>query len=120
MNTLLAILIGALAGTSVYCLLRRSLMKLIIGIALLGQSVNLLVFGASGLKSNKPPIIDAADKTLQSGTTDPLPQALVLTAIVIGFGLIAFSLALIYQTYQATGEDDINAFNKTDTKNLES
>lgn len=115
MNTLLALLIGALAAGGVYCLLRRSLMKLIIGISLLGQSVNLLVFGASGLHSTKAPIIDSTSKVLERGTADPLPQALVLTAIVIGFGLIAFCLALIHQTYGATGHDDINTFNRTDT-----
>jgi len=115
MNTLLAILIGALAAVAIYCMLRRSLMKLIIGIALLSQSVNLLVFSASGLQSNRPPIIDPAQKTLGMGAADPLPQALVLTAIVIGFGLIVFCLALIRQTYQATGHDDINALNTTDT-----
>ena len=115
MNTLVAILIGALVAAAVYCLLRRSLMKLIIGIVLLSQAINLLVFSASGLHSRKPPIIDASSKVLQSGTADPLPQALVLTAIVIGFGLIAFCLALIHQTYRVTGNDDINAFNTTDT-----
>ena len=90
-------------------------MKLIIGIALIGQAVNLLVFSASGLDSAKPPIIDASSKVLERGTADPLPQALVLTAIVIGFGLIAFCLVLIFQTYRATGHDDINALNETDT-----
>lgn len=115
MNTLIAILIGALAAAGIYCLLRRSLMKLIIGLALFGQAVNLLVFSANGLHSRKPAIIDSAAKVLQHGAADPLPQALVLTAIVIGFGLIAFSLALIHQTFQATGHDDINALNNTDT-----
>lgn len=115
MNTLLAILIGALAAAGVYCLLRRSLMKLIIGIMLLGQSVNLLVFSASGVHLAPPPIIPSSEQVLQSGASDPLPQALVLTAIVIGFGLIAFCLALVHQTYQATGHDDINLLNNTDT-----
>lgn len=115
MNTLIAIIIGALAAAGVYCLLRSSLMKLIIGLGLLGQAINLLVFSANGLNTNQPAIIAPAEKVLHSGAADPLPQALVLTAIVIGFGLIAFCLALIHQTYQATGHDDINALNNTDT-----
>ncbi len=115
MSTLIAIIIGALVAAGVYCLLRRSLMKLVIGIALLGQAVNLLVFSANGLKSANPPLIEASAKTLAEGTADPLPQALVLTAIVIGFGLISFSLALMGVTYQKTGHDDIDALTNTDT-----
>ncbi len=115
MNTLIAIVIGALAAGGVYCLLRRSLMKLIIGIALLSQSVNLIVFSAGGLKPASPPIIESDQQILQGNYADPLPQALVLTAIVIGFGLIAFSLALIHQTYRATGHDDIQSLKNTDT-----
>ena len=115
MNTLFALLIGALTAASVYCILRRSLMKLIIGISLLGQAINLLVFSAGGLVSSRPPIIHPAEEVITGSVADPLPQALVLTAIVIGFGLMAFLLALMYQTYRATGFDDINALNKTDT-----
>ena len=115
MNTLIAIVVGALTAAGVYCLLRRSLMKLIIGIALLSQAINLLVFASNGLKTSEPPIIDPGSKILTDTAADPLPQALVLTAIVIGFGLIAFCLALVHQTYRATGEDDINTLNKTDT-----
>ena len=115
MNTLLAILIGLISAAATYCLLRRSLLRLIIGIGLLSQAVNLLVFSASGLKVGPTPIIDPDDKVLGTGAVDPLPQALVLTAIVIGFGLIAFCLALIHQTYRATGCDDIDTLNTTDT-----
>lgn len=115
MNTLVAIMIGAIAAAGIYCLLRRSLVKLVIGIALLSQAVNLLVFSASGLNSSKAPLIAPSAKVLGGGTADPLPQALVLTAVVIGFGLISFCLALVYQTYKSTGHDDIDSIRNTDT-----
>lgn len=115
MNTLIAIMIGALVAGGIYCLMRRNIVKIIIGIALLSQAINLMVFSSVGLRYSNPPMIAADATTLQGEHADPLPQALVLTAIVIGFGLIAFCLALIHQTYRATKEDDINALNTTDT-----
>jgi len=114
METLMAILIGLLFACGVYCLLRRSIVRLAVGIVLLGQGANLLVFTAAGLLSGQPPLIGAGEKILAPPFADPLPQALVLTAIVIGFGFIAFLLALVYRAYRELGEDDIQAFNKTD------
>ena len=115
MEVLVAILIGVLFGAGVFCLLRRSLVKLVIGVVLLSQGANLLVFTAGGLLEGSPPIISAGEKALVSPFADPLPQAMVLTAIVIGFGLIAFLLALVCRAHEAVGSDDINAFDSTDT-----
>jgi len=114
METLNAIIIGCLAAASVYCLLRRSLVKFIIGIALLSQAVNLLVFTSGGLTRGDPPIIPADQTQIQGSFADPLPQALVLTAIVIGFGLLVFTLALAQRSIQATGSDDLNDFKSTE------
>ena len=114
MELLIAILIGFLFAFGMYSILRRSLFKFVIGVVLIGQAVNLLVFAAAGLTRGAAPLIAEGEKTLSSGTADPLPQALVLTAIVIGFGLIAFCLALIHRTYQAVGSDDLGAFNRTE------
>jgi multicomponent Na+:H+ antiporter subunit C len=114
MEILIAILTGALFAGGIYCLLRRSLMKVVIGIMLLSQGANLLLFSAGGLTSAAPAFARADTGLPPAGHADPLPQALVLTAIVIGFGLVIFSLSLLLRAYKATGRDDLNDFNHTD------
>ena len=114
MEVLIAILIGTLFATGIYCLLRRSIMKIIIGVMLLSQGANLLVFSVGGLTKSTPAFAEAQSGVPPLAHADPLPQALVLTAIVIGFGLVIFSIALLLRAYKAVGSDDINAFNQTD------
>ncbi|MGB0369906.1 MAG: NADH-quinone oxidoreductase subunit K [Opitutales bacterium] len=114
MDFLISILIGALFAGGVFCLLRRSLMRLIIGIMLLSQAANLLVFAAGGLTTSVPAFAESATKLPPVAHADPLPQALVLTAIVIGFGLVVFTISLLLKAYRAVGSDDINAFDQTD------
>jgi multicomponent Na+:H+ antiporter subunit C len=115
MEVLIAILIGVLFAGGIYCLLRRSIVKLVIGIVLIGHGANLLVFTAGGLLPGRPPIVGSGEMAPIAPYGDPLPQAMVLTAIVIGFGLTAFALTLVHKAEEAVGEDDINAFNSTDT-----
>jgi multicomponent Na+:H+ antiporter subunit C len=103
----LAIVVGVLYATGVYMMLRRSVVKLLIGIALLSHAANLLVFSAAGVERGRPPILDPAAARLAT-TADPLPQALVLTAVVIGFGVLAFTIALLHRAHQETGTDDID------------
>lgn len=112
METLLAILVGVLFAGGVYCLLRRSIIRLIIGMILISQGANLLVFISAGLQRGNPPVIDAASTTLEAPYADPLPQALVLTAIVIGFGFIAFAVSLVFRAHRQFGDDDIDAYNR--------
>ena len=114
MEILLAVLIGVLFACGVYSLLRRSLFKFVIGVVLISQGVNLLVFTASGLTRGNAPLIPSGQLLPEGGFADPLPQALVLTAIVIGFGLIAFCLALTHRAYREIGSDDLHSFNKTE------
>ena len=114
MDILISILIGALFAGGVFCLLRRSLMRLIVGIMLLSQAANLLVFAAGGLTTSVPAFAEYATKLPPASHADPLPQALVLTAIVIGFGLVVFTISLLLKAYRAVGSDDINAFDQTD------
>ena len=109
MEVILSILIGVLFGTGVYFLLRRSIVKLILGFIFLSNAVNLLVFISGGLTLKKPSFLQ--DDGIKE-VADPLPQALVLTAIVIGFGVIAFTLILKYRYYQATGNEDIDKAKK--------
>jgi multicomponent Na+:H+ antiporter subunit C len=102
----LALVVGVLYASGVYMMLRRSIVKLLIGIALLSNAANLLVFSAAGVRRGRPPIVGAAETV--GPTADPLPQALVLTAIVIGFGVLAFAVALIHRVHQETGSDDLD------------
>ena len=98
MNILvLAVTVGMLFATGIYLILRRHPIKLILGLGLLSHAVNLLIFSTGLLKRGLPPII--ADKSTFAGDigafVDPLPQALILTAIVIGFGITAFVVVLV-------------------------
>lgn len=105
MEIIFSILIGVLFGTGVYFLLRRSIVKLILGIIFISNAVNLLLFISGGLTLKKPSFVQ--EDGLKE-VADPLPQALILTAIVIGFGVIAFTLVLKYRFHQTTGTVDID------------
>jgi multicomponent Na+:H+ antiporter subunit C len=106
MTILLAFLIGSLYATGIYLMLRRSLFKVIIGLVLLSHGANLLIFTAGGLTRAQPPIIPAGAIRPVEPSANPLPQALILTAIVIGFGVLAFALVLFHRAYQTIGSDD--------------
>jgi multicomponent Na+:H+ antiporter subunit C len=114
MALLLAITVGALYACGVYLLLRRSLVKLVIGLVLLGHAANLLIMAAAGITHGRPPLVADGAVALFPPYADPLPQALVLTAIVIGFGLQAFALVLLKRAHQAVGTDDLDAMRSTD------
>jgi multicomponent Na+:H+ antiporter subunit C len=104
---LLAIGVGALFATGVYMILRSNLIRILIGVILLSNSVNLLVLTLGRLSRENPPLIDATEKQLEA-FANPLPQALILTAIVIGFGLLAFSLVLSVRAYNHYGTLNID------------
>lgn len=97
--------IGVLVGAGVYLMLQRSLLRVVFGASLTSHGVNLLLLTSGRLKRGGAPLIPA-DLT-QGPVTDPLPQALILTAIVIGFGTTALLLVLAYRTYQERGTDDL-------------
>lgn len=114
MELLLALVVGWLYACGLYLLLRRTLAQVVIGLALLTNGTNLLIFVAAGLVRGVPPLIDSGQETLGPGTADPLPQALILTAIVIGFAIQAFAMALAYRVYRSVGSDDIDALTTTE------
>jgi multicomponent Na+:H+ antiporter subunit C len=104
---LFALLVGLLYGAAVYLLLRRNIFKLILGLIFLGHATNLLIFVAGGLTAGKPAFIrDTITDNAQM--SDPLPQALILTAIVIGLGVTAFALTLVYRFYKVTKTTDFD------------
>ena len=96
-----AILIGVLAGAGTYLVMHRTLTRIIVGLGLLGNAINLLIL-ASGDGPGVSPIIGE-----EGDFTDPVPQALVLTAIVIGFGVISFLLAMAYRAWTIDGNDEV-------------
>ncbi|MBS4033026.1 MAG: Na+/H+ antiporter subunit C [Ignavibacterium sp.] len=114
MNFLLALIIGLLYGAGTYLILRRSLAKVLFGLIFLGHAANLLIFTIGRLTKGAPPFIPEGAETLVEPYADPLPQALILTAIVIGFGVQAFAIVLFKRTYQTVGTDDLDKMKSTD------
>jgi multicomponent Na+:H+ antiporter subunit C len=108
LELILAIAVGVLYGTGFYLMLRRRLAQLIIGLGLLSNGTNLLIFTAGGLKRSRAPVAPEGAQVLIQPFADPVPQALVLTAIVIGFGVLAFSLVLAHRVHTTAGTDDMD------------
>jgi len=107
----MAIAAGVLVTCAVYLILSKSILRIIIGTGLLSHAAHLLVMVMGGLKTGDAPVI----KDGVSAYTDPLPQALVLTAIVISFGVTAFFLVLAYRAYQELGTDNIEEMKGNDS-----
>ena len=115
MNIVTAIVVGVLFGAGIFLLLSRTPVKLIIGLVLLSNAINLLIFVSAGLIPGKPPII-VGDATVLTGVyADPLPQALILTAIVISFGVLAFAMVLFSRTFRSISAENIDDMKATDT-----
>lgn len=104
MTVLAATLVAVLFGTGVYLLLQRTLTRVILGLALLSHGANLVLL-ASGGSSGLAPLVGAFGGGDE--VADPLPQALILTAIVITFGITVLLLALAYRSFQLTRDDDV-------------
>lgn len=113
MELLLAVVVGVMFASGCYLLLQRTLGHVIVGLLLFSNAVNLLVFVAAGVSRSGPALVPSDGTALHSGV-DPVPQALILTAIVIGFGVLAFFIALAYRAYRTVGSDDLARMNTTD------
>lgn len=108
MNLILPFVVGGLVAAGLYLMMRRNTIKLVMGLAMLSHAAHLLIFTAGGLVRGHPPLIAEEQQQLHFPYADPLPQALILTAIVINFSVLAFAIALVYRTYQETGTDDLD------------
>ena len=106
MEPVLAVVVGALFAASVYLVLRANLLELVIGTILMTTAVNLLIFAAGRLTRGTPPLVPEGAAVPEAPWANPLSQAMILTAIVIGFGLFVFTLVLVYRAYQAMGSTD--------------
>ncbi|RVT87030.1 Na+/H+ antiporter subunit C [Rhodobacteraceae bacterium CCMM004] len=103
METLLAVTVGILIGAAVYLMLARNVMRFIFGLVLISNAANLIIFTAGRLTPGAPPLIPEGADAPADVVANALPQALVLTAIVIGFGLFAFALVLVFRAYATLG-----------------
>jgi multicomponent K+:H+ antiporter subunit C len=108
MSLLLALGIGTLTGCGVWLLLRARTFDAVLGLTLISYAVNLFIFVMGRWKTGAPPIVAGSTSSTLANTTDPLPQALVLTAIVISFAMTALLLALALRTHAATGSDHVD------------
>lgn len=115
MESLMAYVIGVLFAAAIYMMLRRSIVKLVIGLIILSNAANLLIFAVSGMTRGAPPLIPEGAAVPLGPVADPLPQALILTAIVIAFGVLAFAVVLIHRAYEVVGNDDLDQMQDTDT-----
>lgn len=106
MEAILALSIGVLAASGVWLLLRPRSFQVIIGLSLLSYAVNLFIFSMGRLRSDAAPILDGVSDV--SGYADPVPQALVLTAIVIGFAMTALFLVVLLASRGLTGTDHVD------------
>lgn len=106
MDFLVALMVGALIAASVYLMLARDVLRFLFGLVLISNAANLLIFASGGLTPEVPPLVPEGALLPEPGVANALPQALVLTAIVIGFGLFAFALVLVYRGYQTMGTLD--------------
>ncbi|MEE4603479.1 MAG: Na+/H+ antiporter subunit C [Desulfobacteraceae bacterium] len=106
METLCAGLVGVMIAASIYLILDRNLIRFIFGLILASNAINLLIFTVGRLDSQHPPLIPNPATAVQGPFANALPQALILTAIVIGFALLSFVFVLFYRAYQELGTVD--------------
>lgn len=106
MEAVFSLLVALFFGVGIYLILSRHVIRIVLGIALFGNAVNLLMFTSGRITRDVAPIIPQHLDLLAGPSANPLPQALILTAIVISFSFFAFVLVLAFRAYQEIGVDD--------------
>lgn len=114
MELILAIIVGLLYAAGIFLMTRRSFVKLIIGLTMLGNGANLLIFLLGRIVKGEPAFIGSTQEVLKEVYADPVPQALILTAIVIGFGLQSFAIVLVRRVFKVVKTDDLDQINAND------
>lgn len=114
METIIILLTGFLFSCGFYLMLRRSFTRMLIGILFLSQAANLVILVLPGLGPGVSPIVRDGATQPPLGHPDPLPQALILTAIVIGFGIISFAIVLFKKAYHDLRTHDLDRLTETD------
>jgi multicomponent K+:H+ antiporter subunit C len=108
MEVIFALAIGVLTASGVWLLLRPRTFQVIIGLSLISYAVNLFIFGMGRLRMGAPPVLQNAEAPVAAAYADPLPQALVLTAIVISFAMTALFLVVLLASRGLTGTDHVD------------
>ena len=108
MEIVLALVIGVVGGAGVWLVLRPRTFQVILGLSLLSYAVNLFIFSVGSLFLDKPPILETGVPTDLEHYTDPMPQSLVLTAIVIGFATTALFLVVLLASRGLSGTDHVD------------
>lgn len=106
MDLVVAIVVGVFVAAGIYLMLSRALIRLVLGVVILGNGVNLLILTAGRLVHATPPIAALGHDQPAAAAANPLPQALILTAIVIGFALFSYLAVLTFRAYQSLDADD--------------
>ena len=108
MDLVMILLVGLMTGVAAWLMMSSNLLNFLIGLGLLGNAVNLAIFQSGRLTFGAPPFVEEGQKMPVGEVANALPQALILTAIVIGFGLLAFSLILVYRLYAIFGTIEVD------------
>lgn len=108
----MSILSGVLFTCGIYLLLQKELLRVILGTVLLSHGAHLFILTMGGLRVGAPPILKEGIQIY----TDPLPQALILTSIVISFGVTSFLLVLAYKTFKSNHTDNLEELRGTDNE----
>ncbi|MEO0821417.1 MAG: Na+/H+ antiporter subunit C [Pseudomonadota bacterium] len=106
MEPALSVLVGLLVAAGAYLMMSNNLIRLLFGLMLISNAANLTIFAAGRMTYAEPPLVPAGAKVPAGEVANALPQALILTAIVIGFGLLAFTLSLVLRAYATFGTAD--------------
>jgi multicomponent Na+:H+ antiporter subunit C len=114
MNLIIAIIIGILFTASIFLMLHRSFFKLILGVIIFGYATIFFLFVVCGVTRNAPPLVTDTSNIDLANIADPLPQALTLTAIVIGIGIQIFVIVLLKKVFQIVETEDLDALIVTD------
>lgn len=109
MEAILAVVSGGIFASALYLMLSRNILRFVFGLGLMTNAVNLLIFTVGRPTRAEPPLIPAGATVPEPGVANALPQALILTAIVIGFGLLAFAAVLVYRNFEELDTMDPDA-----------
>lgn len=114
MEVLWSLVVGVFVAAGIYLLLERHLLRVLFGLILLSSAVNLAILTGGRLTAGLPALIASNATSAPEGAANPLPQALILTAIVIGFGLLIFALLLFYRAYSESDSADVDKMQRSE------
>ena len=116
MESLTALIVGLLVAAAVYLMMARNFMRFLFGLILLSNAANLVIFASGRMTPGAPALVPYGEDAPIGVVGNALPQALVLTAIVIGFGLLAFTLALAFEAYRRLRTMDVDKMRYAEPK----